>query len=135
MRTRWLPAFLSIVIGACLPSAFAASRGITVQIKASEAPGAPVAENLELYSESHALVIGNDVYTNGWPKLSDAVSDAEAIAAEMKKKGFDVEFHKNVDSAQLADIFKRFFIIKGNNPSARLFIWYAGHGATVDGEG
>jgi hypothetical protein len=26
-------------------------------------------------------------------------------------------------------------ILKGDDPTARLFIWFAGHGATVDGEG
>ena len=88
-----------------------------------------------LYSTSHALVVGNDVYTEGWPSLSNAVRDAEMIAATLNEKGFEVELHTNLTSSQMSDVFKRFFIIKGSDRDARLFVWYAGHGATVDGEG
>ncbi|HKI75112.1 MAG TPA: caspase family protein, partial [Pseudomonadales bacterium] len=131
----WVPALLVVLLGAYPLCASATSRGITVAIRSSEAPDAPVAETVQLYSASHALIIGIDDYTNGWPKLSNAVTDAEDVAKELKSKGFDVEFHKNVKAAELGNIFKKFFIIKGDNPSARLFIWFAGHGATVDGEG
>ena len=112
-----------------------ASRGITVNLKVSEAKDAAFGETVELYSHSYALVIGNDIYTNGWPKLSNAIKDAELIAEALEAKGFEVELHRNLDSDSLGKVFKRFFILKGDNPSARLFIWYAGHGATVDGEG
>ncbi|MCZ6502067.1 MAG: caspase family protein, partial [Gammaproteobacteria bacterium] len=112
-----------------------ASRGVSVNLKVSEARDAAFGETVELYSESFALVIGNDNYTNGWPKLSNAVKDAELIAETLEAKGFDVELHRNLDSDSLNRVFKRFFILKGDSPSARLFIWYAGHGATVDGEG
>ncbi len=88
-----------------------------------------------LYSASYALVIGNDEYTNGWPRLTNAVKDAEIIAVALKENGFDVEIHLNLNSATISDVFRRFFIIKGSDREARLFIWYAGHGATVDGEG
>ncbi|MCB1717870.1 MAG: caspase family protein, partial [Candidatus Competibacteraceae bacterium] len=80
-------------------------------------------------------MIGNDDYTNGWPKLSNAVKDAEEIAAVLEAKGFDVELHRNLTSDELNTVFKKFFILKGDNPGARLFIWFAGHGATVEGEG
>lgn len=111
------------------------SRGISVNIRESEAKDARVLESVELYAESYALVIGNDNYTAGWPKLSNAVKDAELIADVLESKGFDVELHRNLDANALSQVFKRFFILKGDNPEARLFIWYAGHGATVDGEG
>jgi hypothetical protein len=88
-----------------------------------------------LYSTSHALVIGNDVYTNGWASLHNAGKDAEEMAVALKNKGFEVELHQNLTSTEMNDVFKRFFIIKGSDREARLFIWYAGHGATVDGEG
>ena len=114
---------------------YGASRGISVNLKVSEARGAEFGETVELYSSSYALVIGNDNYTNGWPKLSNAIKDAELIADTLEEKGFEVELHRNLDSAGLNQVFKRFFILKGDNPAARLFIWYAGHGATVDGEG
>jgi hypothetical protein len=31
--------------------------------------------------------------------------------------------------------FEDFFIDKGADPESRLFLWYAGHDRTVDGEG
>jgi hypothetical protein len=108
---------------------------MSVSLKKSEAPGAPVIEQVELYKDSYALIIGNDAYNNGWPPLGNAVKDAELIASELEQKGFSVELHKDLTSAELNTVFKRFFILKGDNPDARLFIWYAGHGATVDGEG
>lgn len=126
---------IAVCICACQLNSYAASRGISVNLKANETPEAPVVESVELYKQSHALVIGIDEYTNGWPQLSNAIRDAQLIAAELEMKGFDVELHKNLTSSELAGVFKRFFILKGDDPAARLFIWYAGHGATVDGEG
>ena len=113
----------------------AGQRGISVTLRQSESVNAPILEERELYQESYALVIGIDDYDNGWPKLSNAILDAELIAEALEAKGFDVELHRNPNSESLPQIFKRFFILKGENPEARLFVWFAGHGATVDGEG
>ena len=127
---------LLAVLAAVFPiNSFAASRGLSVELRASEAPNAPVAEAVELYANSYALIIGNDDYVNGWPKLSNAIKDAEIVATELEKKGFEVELYRNLDSDGLSSAFKKFFILKGDDPSARLFVWFAGHGATIDGEG
>ena len=124
-----------VVVLLIIPAANAASRGITVQLRASEAKNAAVTGEYQMYKESYALVVGIDAYTEGWPRLSNAVKDAELIAAALEEKGFDVELHRNLDSDALMQVFKRFFILKGEKPDARLFVWFAGHGATVDGEG
>ena len=70
-RFPWLAlaALLLVEAGA----ASAETRGLTIQLKASEARDAPVAAEVRLYGASHALVIGIDTYTNGWPRLSNAV--------------------------------------------------------------
>jgi len=114
-----------------------AKRGlnIKVKIKATENVNAPVVEEVDLYGESHALVIGIDKYTQGWPRLSEAVNDAELVADELRKKGFNVTFKENLDSRELKQTFEEFFILKGENPQARLFVWFAGHGHTLDREG
>ena len=130
-----LAALLVLVVACSVQTVAAATRGISINLRASEAVDAPISETMELYGKSYALVIGNDNYTNGWPKLSNAINDAEAIAKTMEAKGFDVEIHRNLTSEQLTSVFKKFFILKGDDPTARLFIWFAGHGATVDGEG
>ena len=127
--------FFTVLILLVSMSATAAQRGISVTLRQSESVNAPLLEERELYQESYALVIGVDDYNNGWPRLSNAVRDAEKIAEALEQKGFEVELHRNLDSNELPQVFKRFFILKGENPEARLFVWFAGHGATVDGEG
>lgn len=104
-------------------------------LKASEASGAASTGTVRLYGVSHALVIGNDNYTGGWPKLSNAVNDAELIAAELEKRGFDVTLRKNLTAAALKQTFEEFYVVKGADPNARLFVWFAGHGHAIRGEG
>jgi tol-pal system protein YbgF len=116
-------------------NAGASSRGLSVQLRASEAKNAPVAGEVKLYTKSYALVIGIDAYSNGWPRLSNAVKDAQLVAEALRKKGFDVTDKYNLTSAQLKKAFEEFFILKGNEEEARLFVWFAGHGHTIDGEG
>lgn len=131
----WRFVVLAVFLPLIVISAEAAQRGISVTLRQSESINAPILENRELYQESYALVIGIDGYSNGWPKLSNAIRDAEIIAEALENKGFEVELHRDPDADALPQIFKRFFILKGENPEARLFVWFAGHGATVDGEG
>jgi hypothetical protein len=109
--------------------------GISVNIRADENTDAPITETIELYGSSYALIIGNDEYSAGWPKLSNAISDAREIAAELEKRGFQVMFRENLDSMALQQSLKEFFAIQGANPDARLLLWYAGHGHTIKGEG
>ena len=110
-------------------------RGLPLKIRASEASGAGIVEEIQLYADSHALVIGIDAYNSGWPRLSKAVEDAKLVAAAIEKKGFDVKLVLDPNSEQLTKAFEEFFILKGQNPEARLFVWYAGHGHTERGEG
>jgi len=63
------------------------------------------------------------------------VKDARLVAEALRKKGFDVTDKYNLTSAQLKKAFEEFFILKGNEEEARLFVWFAGHGHTLDGEG
>lgn len=112
-----------------------ANRAITVQIREQEKPDAPIAGDVTLYSESHALVIGIDNYTAGWPRLSGAVNDARLVADALEVNGFDVTIKTNLNSRELKQELDDFFIAKGANPDARLFVWFAGHGHTLNGEG
>lgn len=113
----------------------AVSRGLTVTIKKSERAGAPDAGTVELYGASHALVIGIDKYSNGWPRLSNAVRDAELIAAALQIRGFEVSLRKNLNSDELKSTLEEFYVVKGADPAARLFVWFAGHGHTLGEEG
>ena len=112
-----------------------ASSNVTVRLKASEAKGAPVVKSVRLYGSSHALVIGIDNYTNGWPRLTNAVKDARLVAKALREKGFEVTLRTNLKAAEMERAFKEFYIIKGEKADARLFLWFAGHGYTEGGEG
>ncbi len=85
--------------------------------------------------KAFALIIGIDDYNGGWPRLDNAVNDARAIAEALPSLGFEVDLRTNVTSEELHRLLLEFFVIKGADPEARLLLWYAGHGETIDGEG
>ena len=132
MRWRLFIALLALVISS---GALAETRGITVRLRADESSNAPVAETVELYGASHALVIGIDKYTGGWPRLRNAVEDARLIAEELRRQGFQVILKTDLTSNALRRELRAFFAKKGRNPDARLLLWFAGHGHTMGGEG
>ena len=90
-----------------------ADRDIRVVLKQSEQPGAGVAGEVKLHGQSHALVIGIDDYTNGWPRLSEAVEDAQLVGQALEKQGFAVDLVKNPDADELEKRLKRFFCGQG----------------------
>lgn len=126
---------VSVLLAASGGDALSQTRGITVKLRANEKPDAPIVEEVPLYGASHALVVGIDDYTGGWPRLSNAVRDAKLIAGALRLKGFDVVLETNLTSAEMERTFKEFFIVKGADPDARLFVWFAGHGVSQGGEG
>ncbi len=89
----------------------------------------------QLYAGSFALVIGIDRYTNGWPRLEKAVADANAVGDELEARGFVVTRAHNLNSDQLSTTIRDFIIDNGEEPEARLLIWFAGHGHTLNGTG
>ena len=86
-------------------------------------------------AKAYALVIGNDDY-EAWTKLRRAVSDAKLVADALEKQhGFQVTRKFNLKGDALRDAFREFFADKGHDPDARLFVWYAGHSASIDVRG
>ena len=135
---RGYPRLLAAITTAlflCVAGASADTRGLTIKLKASEAKDAPVTEEVRLYGSSHALVIGIDAYAGGWPRLKKAVEDAHAVAEELRGKGFEFTLKTNLNAEAMRTTLREFFAIKGADPEARLLLWYAGHGHTINGEG
>ena len=120
---------------AAILAANSVSAEIKIPLRTEERAGAPVAETVSLYKKSYALVIGNDAYTGPWPRLSNAVKDARLVKEALEAKGFEVTYRTNVTSRELVDAFEAFFLEIGEDPDARLFVWYAGHGYSERGEG
>ncbi len=113
----------------------AGESAVYVEVKESVAEDARVVERWKLYGSSHALVIGIDSYTNGWPTLSNAVQDAREVARVLEERGFEVSLLTDLTGDELRTEMRRFFAIKGRDPDARLFLWFAGHGYSENGEG
>ena len=77
-----------------------------------------------------ALVIGNNDYENV-PKLQKAVNDADAVAQELSKLGFDVVKAENVGRSAMS----RALVELESKISAgdTALFYFAGHGFAVDG--
>src|SRR5262245_8513805 len=99
-------------------------RGQGVRIKVENG------QEIDLYDESHALVIGVRKYTNGWRELPGAEKDAEAIGALLRRQGFEVTVVLSPTSAQLTDALSGFISERGLKERNRLVIYFAGHGYT-----
>ena len=131
---RFFSLFLAGAAAASVSHA-ASDTSVIVEIRSTASSGEPVVEKYALYGASHALVIGIDNYTNGWPRLSNAVKDAKLVAAALEAKGFEVQLLLDPDGETLRRSLRHFYAVTGRDPEARLFVWYAGHGHTEFGEG
>lgn len=113
----------------------AAPRGSAVPICGADLSNAGVVDSLQLCEDSHALVIGVDRYNAGWPVLRNAVKDAKLVAEPLEKRGFNMTSKLNTDSATLDKTFIEFFVLKGQKPELRLFVWLKGFGHMENGKG
>ena len=133
---RWSAIFMIGLAGvfASAEDGFAASRGLSVELRGTANGGVPISESVQLYANSYALVIGVDDYAR-WMDLSNAVGDAKKVANALERKGFSVQLETNLKADALEQVLEDFFYTKGAAPDARLFVWFAGHGYTLDGQG
>ncbi len=107
------------------PKAFAASRGV-VAMPVVDQNGNQIA----LYRESHALVVGVSEYNGGWPRLPGVKKDVKAVSEVLRKVGFQVRVVMDPNRRELEAAFKDFVLEYGLNPENRLLFYFAGHGHT-----
>ena len=83
-------------------------------------------EDMEVFGNYHALVIGNNRYQH-WSPLHNAVSDAQAVADILESRyEFKVTFIKD---ATRRDILKGLNTLRKNlKENDNLLVYYAGHG-------
>ena len=88
---------------------------------------------LDLYKDSHALVIGNGTYPsqNGWQPLPEAVNDAKEVAEVLERHGFNVTLKTDVTKLEFDQVFLDFIYTSGKDPENRLLFYYIGHGHTT----
>jgi hypothetical protein len=88
-------------------------------------------QDLAGFGRYHALVIGNDHYKH-WPQLTNAVSDATAVAKVLKEHyGFQVTLLKDATRAQIMKALNQYRKILTEKDN--LLIYYAGHGHLEQG--
>src|SRR5262245_1443837 len=132
MKKKLILAILFIGWFLALPghSSVQAQRGQGVRIDGKDG------QEIDLYAESHALVIGVRKYTDGWRELPGVEKDVEAVSAVLRKQGFQVKVALNPTSTQLNEALNTFVSDHGLNERNRLVFYFAGHGYTeelVDG--
>ena len=90
-------------------------------------------EELALYKDSYALVIGNGAYPvkNGWNPLPGAVNDVKEVAEILEHHGFNVTLKIDVIKAEFNKAFSDFIYKSGKDKDNRLLFYYAGHGYTT----
>ncbi|MFQ5964333.1 MAG: caspase domain-containing protein [Candidatus Scalinduaceae bacterium] len=88
-------------------------------------------QQVGLYKESHALIIGSSNYTKGWPKLKGVQEDVRLVRSILEKHGFHVVIVYDPDHDQLYNAFTDFINEYGFKPENRLLFYFAGHGYTA----
>lgn len=90
-------------------------------------------EEIALYKDSYALVIGNGAYRvkNGWNPLPGAVEDVKEVAEVLERHGFKVTLKIDVTQAEFNEVFSAFIYESGKDKDNRLLFYYAGHGYTT----
>lgn len=78
-----------------------------------------------------ALVIGNNTYQN-LPKLEKAVNDANSVAAELRKVGFEVQAFNNVGQKKMNQAINEF--VQNVSGGGVGVFFYAGHGVQIDNQ-
>ena len=83
-------------------------------------------EDMEVFGNYYALIIGNDKYQH-WNPLHNAISDAQSVADILQSRyGFKVTFLKNATRLDILRGLNNFR--KSLKENDNLLVYYAGHG-------
>ncbi len=88
-------------------------------------------QNIELYKQSHALVIGISKYSNGWPSLPGVKTDVDDVKNALEANDFNVVVARDLNKADMDKAFSDFIAKYGQDANNRLVFYFAGHGHTV----
>ena len=84
-----------------------------------------------LYQESHALLVGVSEYTGGWPNLPGVQKDINKVKVALEQKGFHTIEIINPTRVELRDSIENFINQYGQDVDNRLIFYFAGHGYTL----
>ncbi|MBF0227294.1 MAG: SUMF1/EgtB/PvdO family nonheme iron enzyme [Desulfobacterales bacterium] len=131
MKIRWLIVFIGIVgISIFTSNSIQSSnRDIgreVVSVKTQEG------NNVELYSGSYALLIGESNYTAGWPKLETIPREISDVKAMLEKQGFLTKDFVNLNYVEYQKAIETFINDYGFDKDNRLLFYLSGHGYTSE---
>jgi hypothetical protein len=88
-------------------------------------------QEIDLYKESHALLIGVSNYVKGWPTLRGVKKDIGELSEVLRGQGFHVVIVEDPTYDQMLVSFSAFINKYGLNPDNRLLFYFSGHGYTA----
>jgi len=86
-------------------------------------------DNPFLSKDYHALVVGVSNYKI-WPRMPNAVEDAQEVALFLKRMGFKVTLVTDPTSKELKKALNLFALKTGRESDRALVFYYSGHGET-----
>ena len=116
-------AFCSVIV-LVIASTLFSQHGIKITVRTK------AGQDIPLYSNSYALVVGNGTYTNGWAPLNGALQDVKEVAAALEKHNFNVTLKTDLKKAEFENAFETFIKSVKGDKNSRLLFYYAGHGYT-----
>ncbi len=124
---------VNILFLLCFISSFIQPRA-EAEIKRGAAP-IPVIDSkgnqVVLYKESHALIVGISEYSSGWPMLPGVQNDIEQVEFALKENGFRTVVLSNPSHDTLKKAIENFINEHGQEVDNRLLFYFAGHGHTL----
>jgi hypothetical protein len=92
---------------------------------------------IQLYSGSHALLIGNSRYAadSGFKSLTSIPQELDQIERVLKNQGFSVDRVPNQNKKGIKTAVDQFIEQYGYQADNRLLIYYSGHGDTAKERG
>jgi len=126
--------FISLIVSLFVLWSFSTSaqtRGISkVELQI------PNGERIQLYSQSHALVIGVSEYQDiAWGELDSVPRDVREVKKALEGQGFNVETILNPTKKDMDDRIEQFIGDYGYEQNNRLLFYYSGHGYTQERKG
>jgi formylglycine-generating enzyme required for sulfatase activity len=88
-------------------------------------------QEVGLYENSYALLIGVSEYTNGWPKLPGVKNDIPLVRVALENQGFKVIVVENPTYEQLEQAYRNFINNYAQKSNDRVLLYFSGHGHTM----
>jgi len=95
----------------------------------------PNGERIQLYSQSHALIIVSEYQNSAWGELDSVPRDVREVKKALEGQGFNVETILNPTKQEMDDRIEQFIGDYGYERNNRLLLYYYGHGYTQERDG